>query len=822
MSILFLLALVLTLGYFRCSLWINATCIALWFLISVKSGIMSTLVLLIALPLVPAGLVIALIGHVRRPLISKRVQKWVRRILPPISKTEREAIDAGDVWYEANLLRGDMKFSQLLTWQPYQLNDEEKEFLNGPVEEFCRTIDDWQVVQKHWNLSDKSWEAIRKLGLFGLIIPKKFGGKGFSATAHSAIVSKIATKSASAATVVMVPNSLGPAELLMHYGTNDQKEYYLPRLAQGQEVPCFALTGVEAGSDAGSMPDYGVVCYKEYQGERILGISLTWEKRYITLAPVATLVGLAFKLYDPDKLLSEDEDRGITLCLIPSSHPGVEIGRRHNPLGMAFPNGPTSGKDVFVPMSFIIGGQEMIGQGWRMLMECLSVGRGISLPALATSVGHLSTLSCATYSRIRTQFKVPIGEFEGIQEALGEIAGLTYILESSRVMTAAAIDDGVKPAVTSAISKYHMTTMARTVINHTMDILGGKAIILGPRNNVAHPYMSMPISITVEGANILTRSLMIFGQGAIRCHPYLLSEMQYAQDDSQLQEFDKALLSHVGYTTSNVIRAFVHGVTCGAVVCTPKAYPLKGYIKRIQNLSSTLSVASDMALAVLGGSLKRKESLSAKLGDMMSYLYLATSVVSYHARVPDMKLEQDYVQWALEHCTYKAQEAFFDFAQNFPIRPLGIALRLLTFPWGRIYAKPSDKLTHTLARRLINNDPILSKLSHLNAHPGESEPLYAMQKAFALSFELSEALKRVAQFKRQAKEKYSLSGSPLIDKALEQGVINKEEAKSLHEFEHYRREVIMTDDFAFDEFARQDKVVKEKKPRSTNKKETQA
>ena len=758
--------------------------------------------MIITLPLLAVGLPLALIAPLRRSLLTSKVQKWVRRILPPISQTEREAIAAGDVWYEAQLLRGDMDFQKLLTWQPYQLTQEENDFINGPLEQFCQSIDDWEIVQKHWNLTPRSWQLIQDYGLFGLIIPKEFGGKGFSASAHSAIVSKIATKSASAATVVMVPNSLGPAELLMHYGTKEQKETYLPRLAGGQEIPCFALTGVEAGSDAGSMPDFGVVCYREFKGERTLGISLTWEKRYITLAPVATLVGLAFKLYDPEKILGEKEEHGITLCLIPSNHPGVQIGRRHNPLGMAFPNGPTSGQDVFVPMSFVIGGQKMIGQGWRMLMECLSVGRGISLPALATSIGHAATLTSATYSRVRSQFKVSIGEFEGIKEALGEMAGLTYILESSRVMTAQAIDDGVKPAVTSAIAKYHMTSMGRTVINHGMDILGGKAIILGPRNNIAHPYMSTPISITVEGANILTRSLMIFGQGAIRCHPYLLQEMENSQSDHQLKEFDAAFVGHVGYTASNTIRALVHGITCGFFISTPKSYPLSKYIKRIQKLSSTLSVASDMALAVLGGELKRKESLSAKLGDMMSYLYLATAVISHHARKPDLKNDQDYVIWALEHCTYSAQEAFFDFCQNFPIRTLAFTLQKMTFPWGSIYAKPSSKLTHTLAKRLTQNESILKELTHLNAKPQKGEPLYAMMKAFEMSFELQEPLKRLGKFKRQAKDLYDKNADEVLAIALSQGIVNQNEALELQEFEHYRREVIMTDDFDFNAFSR--------------------
>ncbi|MBM4222781.1 MAG: acyl-CoA dehydrogenase, partial [Gammaproteobacteria bacterium] len=510
------------------------------------------------------------VPFVRRKWLSGPLQRWVRRSLPPISQTEQEAIAAGDRWIEAELFQGQWNLKQQLKKSRAFLTQEEQNFIDGPVKELCDLINDWEIVHKGWQLPEKVWSFLKKNKFFGLIIHKQYGGLGFSAYAHSTIVAKVAAKSPSAAVVTMVPNSLGPGELLMHYGTDEQKQYYLPRLALGEEIPCFALTGIDAGSDASAMTDYGIVA-KDDQGN--IGIKLYWSKRYITLAPVATLMGLAFKLYDPEHLLSDQVDRGITLCLISTKHPGVEIGRRHNPLGMAFPNGPTTGHGVFVPLSSVIGGPECIGQGWRMLVECLSVGRGLSLPSLATAVGHLSSFHSAAYASIREQFRTHIGAFEGISEAIGTIGGLTYLLESGRLETVSGIDAGLKPAVVSAIAKYHMTEMGRIIINKAMDIHGGKAIIMGPRNRLAHVYIAAPISITVEGANILTRSLMIFGQGAIRCHPYLLQEMNTASDDQLLSKFDKALVQHLAYTSSNIVRGISGALTCGWVFHDATHYP---------------------------------------------------------------------------------------------------------------------------------------------------------------------------------------------------------------------------------------------------------
>ncbi len=749
---------------------------------------------------------ITFLPFIRKRLISVFVQKWVHKILPPISNTEREAIAAGDVWIESNLFKADFDLKKHLKSERYQLTEEENNFINGPVQKFCEMINDWEIVQKDWALQDNLWTFLKENKFFGLIIPKSYGGLGFSATAHSTIVAKIATKSPSAAVVAMVPNSLGPAELLIHYGTEDQKNYYLPRLAQGQDIPCFALTGIEAGSDAGAMTDFGVVCYGQHEGKETLGMRITWNKRYITLAPVATVVGLAFKLFDPDHLIGQTEELGITVCLIPASHPGVEIGRRHNPLGMAFPNGPTKGKDVFIPMEWIIGGQSMVGQGWRMLMECLSVGRGISLPALGTAIGHYCSKVTPAYAKVRFQFKTSIGEFEGIQDVLGKIGGLTYILEATRLQTSGAIDAGFKPSVISAISKYHMTDMGRTIINDAMDIQGGKGIILGPRNLLGHAYMACPISITVEGANILTRSLMIFGQGAIRCHPYLLKEMEASADLSKLKEFDKALFGHLAYSIGNAIRGITLGWTGALFAIDHSGYYLKKYTKRLQLLSHALSVASDLSFAVLGGDLKRKESLSARLGDMLSHLYMASAVMYYHHNQKDMALHEDFAQWSLEYNTYQAQQAFIEFCHNFTSPVIGKILLMMFFPYGAFYKKPTDKLTHKLAKRMLKNDPIMSQLTSLVPNACEGEPLHTALGAFESALALEDAMKRVARYKKTLPRTFDKKAEEVYQLAQAAGIISKTEYEGLLAFEKMKYELIMTDDFSFNEFARKGAV----------------
>ncbi|MEE9552613.1 MAG: acyl-CoA dehydrogenase, partial [Gammaproteobacteria bacterium] len=510
-------------------------------------------------------LVLFALTPLRRNLISNKLFSLYKKLLPKMSTTEKEALEAGTVWWDAELFSGKPNWKKLYSLPQPKLSAEEQAFLDGPVEEVCNMLDDWKISNEDLDLPAEVWEFLKEEHFFAMIIPKQFGGLEFSALAHSAVVMKLSTRSITASVSVMVPNSLGPGILLLEYGTEEQKKYYLPRLANGAEIPCFALTAPDAGSDAGGMTDQGIVCRSEFEGKQdVLGIRLTWNKRYITLGPIATLLGLAFKLYDPEHLLGNQEGIGITLALIPTTHPGVNIGRRHLPANIPFQNGPNSGEDVFIPMDWVIGGQDKIGQGWRMLMECLSDGRGISLPALSTGAGKLASRTTGAYARIRRQFNMPIGEFEGVQEVLARIAGLTYMMDASRVLTLTALDQGEKPSVITAIIKYHLTESMRQLINDALDVHGGKAVMLGPNNYLASAYQSIPIGITVEGANILTRNMIIFGQGAIRCHPYVLKEMQaVAEDDEKmgLKQFDKAIFSHIGFVMSNIVRTFLLGIS---------------------------------------------------------------------------------------------------------------------------------------------------------------------------------------------------------------------------------------------------------------------
>ncbi|MEX0871449.1 MAG: acyl-CoA dehydrogenase, partial [Aquisalimonadaceae bacterium] len=549
--------------------------------------------------LAPVALVLN-VPSLRRRIISARLFATFRKVLPPMTQTEREALEAGDIWWEGELFRGRPDWRQLHGMQITRLSAEEQAFLDNQVETLCAMLDEDSIVRTHRDLPPEAWDYLKKERFFSMIIPRAHGGLQFSSLAQSTVVSKIATRSISAAVTVMVPNSLGPGELLMHYGTEEQKNHWLPRLARGEELPCFALTGPDVGSDAGAMPDYGVVCKGEHDGREVLGIRLNFSKRYITLAPVATVLGLAFKMYDPDHLLGEQEDIGITCALIPASHPGVEIGERHFPMGLAFMNGPLRGKDVFIPMDWIIGGAEQAGKGWRMLVECLSVGRAISLPALGTAAGKVSYRMTGAYARIRRQFKLPIGRFEGVQEAMGRIGGFAYMLEASRVLTASAGDMGVRPSVVSAIAKYHMTEMMRTSLNDAMDVHGGRGIMFGPRNYLGYGYQAIPVGITVEGANILTRNLMIFGQGAIRCHPYVFPEMEAARNND-LAAFDRLLFSHVGFSINRGVRALTHGLTAAAFADSPVDGPTGRYYRNLSRMSSALALVSDVAMGVLGG-----------------------------------------------------------------------------------------------------------------------------------------------------------------------------------------------------------------------------
>ncbi|MFK8078055.1 MAG: acyl-CoA dehydrogenase [Granulosicoccus sp.] len=684
-------------------LWLAAT-------IGALSGIFGSVVLILAL----AAAVLFNIRALRHRFVSLPVLKYVRAVLPPMSDTERAAIDAGTVWWEAELFRGAPAWEKLTEYPEATLTEEEQAFVDGPVETLCSMMDDWEITYELNDLPPRVWQYIKDERFLGMVIPKEHGGLGFSAMAHSEVVSKLATRSVTGAVSVMVPNSLGPAELLLHYGTEEQRNHYLPRLAVGDEIPCFALTGPSAGSDAGAMPDFGIVCHGEYNGEQVLGMRVSWEKRYITLGPVATLLGLAFKAYDPDGLLGDVEELGITCALIPTDTAGVNIGRRHFPLNQAFMNGPNSGEDVFIPMQWVIGGQEMVGQGWRMLMESLSVGRGISLPSNGVASGKSVARFVGAYSRIRKQFNLPIGKFEGIEEALGRIAGLTYTMDAGRRLTCAALDQGEKPSVVSAILKYYNTENMRLVINDGMDIIGGKGICMGPNNFLGRPYQAIPVGITVEGANILTRSLIIFGQGAIRCHPWLMKEITAASlpnKQEALESFDEALMGHIGYAIQNGARSLFHGLTKGVFASSPIEGPNAKYYRRLGRMSAAYSFLADFAMLFLGGGLKRKEMLSGRFADGLMHMYMASAVLKRYEDTGRPEADQPLLEWSVRHALFETQVALDQILRNFPSTFIGLILRGIVFPLGRRYRTPNDSLTQACARILLSESEARDRLT---------------------------------------------------------------------------------------------------------------
>jgi acyl-CoA dehydrogenase len=634
----------------------------------------------------------------RLSYITPRVLAWFCKALPPIHATERIALEAGEVVWEKELFCGKPDWKVLSSMPASSLTSEETAFLENQVEMLCQQLDDWTSVQTDKNLSPAVWAYLKKEGFFGLQIPTAYGGRGFSVWAHAYIITKIASRSVSAGITVMVPNALGPAEFLQHYGTDAQKSYYLPRLARGEEIPAFALTGVEAGSDATAIPDTGIVCRGIYQGKEVIGLRLNWNKRYITLAPIATVLGLAFKMYDPDHLLGEEEELGITVCLLPTDLVGVEIGARHAPAGLAFLNGPTQGKDVFISLDCIIGGVEMAGQGWHMLMDCLARGRGISLPALSVASAQLCYRMTGAYALLREQFHHPIGSFEGVADILGRIGGLTYLSEATRHLTLSALAQGIKPALGAAITKYHLTEMMRVIVNDAMDVHGGHAIQLGPHNYLGLLYQSLPVSITVEGANILTRNLIIFGQGALRCHPFVHAEMNAAalEDKTEgVQRFDALFCRHLGYSFHQAARVFIYGLTGGLNIAGPKN------TKQLTRMSAALAFISDISFLRLGKDLKRKEAISARLGDVLSFLYLASAVLKYHQDQGKPAEDAVFVQWTLAHCLYHIQKAFEGALFNFSPLWLGRLLYRFIFPWGSAYRPPADTLTRDIARRMM-------------------------------------------------------------------------------------------------------------------------
>ena len=733
----------------------------------------------------------------RASLLSAPMFRIYKDIMPQMSTTEREAIEAGTTWWDAELFSGKPNWQTLHNYPKPQLSLEEQAFIDGPVDEVCRMTNDWQVTHELADLSPEVWAYLKKHKFFAMIIEKQYGGLAFSAYAQSRVLQKLCGTSAVLASTVGVPNSLGPGELLQHYGTPEQKDYYLPRLAAGEEIPCFALTGPEAGSDAGAIPDLGVVCRGDWQGEQVLGMRLNWNKRYITLAPIATVLGLAFKLQDPDGLLGDTPHLGITCALIPTSLPGITIGRRHFPLNVPFQNGPTQGKDVFVPLSFIIGGPEMAGQGWRMLTECLSVGRGITLPSTGTAGTRLSALASGAYSRIRRQFRIPIGKMEGIEEPLARLGGNAYLSDAASMLTVTGIDLGEKPSVISAIVKYHLTHRSQRCLIDAMDIHGGKGICLGPNNYLARGYQGAPIAITVEGANILTRSMIIYGQGAIRCHPYVLKEMLSVQEpDAQkaLAQFDAAVFSHIGFAISNKVRSFWLGLTNARFSSTPVSDSTAPYYRQMNRLSANLSFLSDVAMATLGGELKRKERLSARLGDVLSQLYLVSATLKRFNDEGRPKALLPLVHWACQDGLYQAQTALVELLDNFPSPVIGTLLKMIIMPWGAPLMPPSDRLDHKVARALQTSGPARNALAQgLYLTVEEGNPLGMLEQAF-IDVQQAEPIfnKIVDVLGRRPFTGLGLLGA----EALSAEIITQEEAELLARAEVSRLRTINVDDFA--------------------------
>jgi acyl-CoA dehydrogenase len=734
----------------------------------------------------------------RRWVITCWLMRPIGAMLPRIGDTERIALEAGTVWWDGDLFSGNPDWRKLLDFKVRSLSDRERAFLDGPVQELCAMLDEW-TIGLAGDLSPEVWGFIKRHRFFGMIIPEEYGGLGFSAIAHSAVVTKLASRSVTAAVTVMVPNSLGPAELLLHYGTEEQKRSYLPRLAAGQEIPCFALTGPEAGSDAAATQSLGIVCRGTFEGREVLGMRLTWRKRYITLGPVSTVIGLAFRLRDPEHLLGETEDLGITCALVPSHLPGIEIGKRHDPMGIPFQNGPNSGRDVFAPIDFIIGGPARAGQGWRMLMESLAAGRSISLPALSVGAAQLATRVVGAYATVREQFDTPIGRFEGIEEPLARIGGWTYLMSATRTLTASAVDAGERPAVVSAIAKCYLTEGMRAVMNDAMDIRAGAGICRGPRNTLARAYTAAPIGITVEGANILTRSMIIYGQGAIRCHPYVRDEMK-ALADRDLARFDRAFFGHVGSVLTNTARAVLLGLTGARLARSPVPGSLARFLRQLSRMSAAFALVSDAAMATLGGQLKRREKLSGRLADALAWLYLASASVKRFWDEGQSERDRPLLEWVGRYALYQIQGALGGILDNLPNRLAARTLRWVVFPLGARYRGPSDALGAQVARALLEDREERLLLTRDIYVPPPHEPglgrleaaLDKVVEALAVEAKIRDAL-RAGRIDRAP-------GDALVELAREAAVITEEDCRRIRAADAARDEAIQVDAFDPDEY----------------------
>lgn len=779
-------------------IWVPLLCVT-WLILLITRQLHFTFALVTLLVLLPIC-VFSLASSWRRSALIPKIFRALKQKMPPISATEREAIESGHTWWERELFFGIPNWEKLSQLPTPKLTEEETYFLDHQVEKLCEQLNDWDIVQKG-DLPQSVWEYLKKEKFFGLVAPKEYGGLGFSATAHSTIVGKVAARSSSAAVTVMVPNSLGPAELLIHYGTEAQKNYYLPRLVNGEEIPCFALTGLEAGSDAGSITDTGEVCHGEYQGKSVLGLKLNFAKRYITLAPVATLVGVAVHVYDPNHLLGDKTDCGITLCLLSSKEKGMIIGRRHNPLYMAFMNGPIYGKDVFIPLDQIIGGQERIGQGWRMLMESLSIGRSISLPALSAASTKFLYLVTGGYAKARRQFGLSISQFEGVAEKLSHIAGLMYLSEATRLLTTSAVDQGIRPGIASAMTKYHLTEFSRTCIQYAMDVHGGHGIQVGPRNVLAHAHISIPVSITVEGANILTRNLMIYGQGVIRCHPFLLQEIQLLNaPQADFERFDKLLMEHVTSVIRHLFQTSFHGLTGGYFIQVKNQKPdLKREYQKLSRMSLVFSVLTNMSLLILGGNLKRRERISSRLGDILSHLYMASAALKYFQDAGATADHLPSIRWALSYCLHKCQEACDELFDNFPNRWFGKILSWVCFPWGRLSKKPYFASEDQLLDLMLKPSAFRSDMTrHIFVGQNAKDTIFKIEQ-FMQGAALHEGiLKKLMKAQREGKipEGDILT---ILDQSVESKWITEEEKIHFEKIEKLRRDIMVVDEFEFDQ-----------------------
>ena len=795
--------LVVSLAYQAASLYVYAAGLGLYLVAYSSLGGMGAFGLTLFWLVYVLFFSVFMIPFIRRKFLTTPVFALYRRLMPRMSSTEREALCAGNVGWTAEIFSGKPNWSKFSKIKINQMSEEEQAFLNGPVEDLCSMVNDWEI-SRTLTIPDSIWQFLKDNRFFSMIIPKEYGGLKISATAQSAVLTKVSSVSVAVSTVIAVPNSLGPGELLMHYGTQDQKDYYLPRLAKGEEIPCFALTSPLAGSDAAAMTDHGVVCRAVFDGEEQTCIRLNWNKRYITLAPVATLLGLAFKLYDPESILGDQDYIGITCALIPTNTDGVVIGRRHLPVASAFPNGPTQGNDVLIPMSWVIGGQKMVGQGWRMLMECLAAGRGVSLPSTVAGGAAKLALASSAYSRIRRQFNVPIGRFGGVQEALVQVVGYGYLVQAMRQFTSSIIDQGIKPVVASAITKYNATEYARRALTAAMDLHGGKAICMGPSNYITQAYFETPVGITVEGANILTRSMIIYGQGAIRCHPYLLEEI-YAGQESNVKKgllrFDKVFWSHVGFVLSNHVRALVIGVTNARFVKVPDS-ELKRYYQFVTRYSTVLAMVSDVAMASIGAELKRKENLSGRLADLVSILYMIASSIKYYESGTNqaaIKAELPVVKWLCHDLFKQFQRQLHELLANLPNRWVAFYLRCFCFPLGRALRAPQDSFAEQVAEEVLSPCEVRDRFKAYIAGMVNKDGLaHNIESVFELVTEFRPLEKRVLQAAKRG-EVSGMTYEQILSDALDKGVISDQELANLKRMDEARMSVVNVDDFSPDE-----------------------